>query len=222
MRRLVRYFLQGLLFLAPIAVTVFVFYKVFMLIDEPLRGVIRGATGLDVRGLGFVVTVALGAVVLTVTGFLTSNFLTRSFMKYLDRQFDRFPIVKLLHSSVKDLLGAFVGGEKKFDRPVLVTLVPGSNVKAIGFVTRSTLEAWGMADDVGVYLPQSYNFAGNLLVVPREQVAPLRAPSGDVMAFVVSGGVSGGDEAAQRAEPPTTATRPALGRVPEGPQAPGA
>ena len=84
-----------------------------------------------------------------------------------------------------------MGEKKKFDQPVLVTLIPGSDVKAIGFITRRHMESWGLSDAMAVYLPQSYNFAGNLVVVPKQHVEPLKVPSGDAMAFVISGGVSG-------------------------------
>jgi uncharacterized membrane protein len=46
-------------------------------------------------------------------------------------------------------------------------------------------------DTMAVYIPQSYNFAGNLIVVPKEQVIPIDIDSGKVMTCVVSGGVSG-------------------------------
>jgi uncharacterized membrane protein len=96
----------------------------------------------------------------------------------------------MIYTSVKDLIGAFVGDKKSFDKPVLVTISPSSNIQVIGFITRESLENIGFSDKVGVYLPQSYNFAGNLLVVPREQVTPLDVDSGDIMAFIVSGGVT--------------------------------
>ena len=88
------------------------------------------------------------------------------------------------------LIGAFVGDKKKFDKPVKVEIVPGSNVGVVGFITRDDMGAWGLPGQVAVYLPQSYNFAGNLIVIPRERVTPIDVPSGDVMAFVVSGGVT--------------------------------
>jgi uncharacterized membrane protein len=89
------------------------------------------------------------------------------------------------------LIGGFVGEKKTFDRPVIVALAPGSDAKAIGFVTQESLDFLGLLDHVAVYLPQSYNFAGNLLVFPRSQVIPLEAPGSEVMAFLVSGGISG-------------------------------
>src|SRR5229473_461984 len=79
------------------------------------------------------------------------------------------PVGKLVYTSIRDLLGAFVGQKKRFDRPVAVTIVPGSRARMLGFVTRDRLEALGMKDEVAVYFPQSYNFAGYLAVVPREQ-----------------------------------------------------
>ena len=55
----------------------------------------------------------------------------------------------------------------------------------------TSLDFLGVADHVAVYLPQSYNFAGNLLLFPSDQIQVLDVPSSDVMGFLVSGGVSG-------------------------------
>jgi len=195
MKRLMKYFVEGMIFVLPIGVTALVFFKVFTMVDEPLRSIF------EFPGLGFLAAVVGTAIIFTLVGFLCSNFLTRGWMAFLDDQFDRFPLVKLLHSSIKDLIGAFVGDKKKFDEPVLVTLPPGGDVKAVGFITRKSLDSWGIADHVAVYLPQSYNFAGNLIVVPKDRVTPLRVPSGEVMAFVVSGGVSGGTPDAPEIQP---------------------
>jgi uncharacterized membrane protein len=104
--------------------------------------------------------------------------------------FRRLPLVKMIYTSVKDLIGAFVGDKKGFNKPVKATLLPGSNVHVLGFITEESLSKFGLEDTVAVYLPQSYNFAGNLILVPKEQVTPIDADSGDVMAFIVSGGIS--------------------------------
>ena len=88
-----------------------------------------------------------------------------------------------------------MGEKRRFDQPVLVSLTPGGHGEAVGFVTRTDLEFLGLLDHVAVYFPQSYNFAGHLLVFPKDQVRPLEAESSEVMAFIVSGGVSGGPHA---------------------------
>jgi uncharacterized membrane protein len=96
----------------------------------------------------------------------------------------------MIYGSIKDLFDAFVGDKKSFNKPVLVQLVPGGSVRVVGFVTNEDLAVLGIKDQVAVYLPQSYNFAGNMIVVPREAVTPMDADSGSVMKFIVSGGVS--------------------------------
>jgi uncharacterized membrane protein len=178
LKRITNYFLQGLIFLAPIAITIYVFYIAFVKIDSWL--------GLPVRGAGFVITLAG----VTLIGFLASNFLTKRVLHLIERIMARLPFVKLLHSALKDVLTAFVGDQKRFDKPVLVEVFPGAGVKAFGFITRESLERFALEDHVAVYFPQSFNFAGNLLMYPRRQVQVLKTESAKLMAFIVSGGVT--------------------------------
>lgn len=180
MRRLANWFFQGLIVTAPIVLTLYICWLVFRRIDSWL--------GVPIPGVGFLVTLVL----ITAVGFLASNLLTRSLVRAVDAVMKRLPFVRLLYSSTRDLLNAFVGEQRRFDRPVLVTLAPGGGIRALGFVTQEALERFGLERDVAVYVPQSYNFAGNLLIVPREQVAPITAESAEVMAFIVSGGVTSG------------------------------
>lgn len=179
MRKITAYFFRGLLFLIPIVVTIYILYFVFSKIDQIFR--------FDIPGLGFLLTLVL----VTAIGFLVSTFLARGVANLIDNLFRRMPIVKMIYSSIKDLVSAFVGDQKRFDRPVMVEVLPGSGVQIMGFVTRESLENIGMAESIAVYIPQSYNFAGNVIVAPKEQVTPLEIESGKVMAFIVSGGVSG-------------------------------
>lgn len=155
-------------------------YAIFMKVDNLFR--------FQVPGMGFVVTMLS----ITAVGFVASNYVARKLLQVVESLFSRLPLVKMIYSSIKDLIGAFVGDKKSFTRPVLVQLSGASGARAIGFVTSDDLAGLGIAGSVAVYLPQSYNFAGNLIVVSREQVSPLEADPGDVMSFVVSGGVSSG------------------------------
>ena len=192
MKTIAKYFVNGLLFLIPVVVTVLVIVKVFSAIDTAVRQIVfRGPAGSEpdwwITGLGVIISL----VVIIIFGMLTSLFITRPITQLVEKLFARLPLIKLLYSSVKDLIGAFVGDKKKFDQPVMVELLAGSNAKALGFITRKSMEFWELKDEVAVYFPQSYNFAGSVLIVPASQVKPLKADSSDVMAFIVSGGVSG-------------------------------
>jgi uncharacterized membrane protein len=180
MRRLATYFLRGLVLVAPVAVTLYVCWAIFVRLDSWL--------GLPIPGAGFVLTL----VVITLVGMLASNLVTRGVLSGIERLLQRLPFVRLLYTSTKDLLSAFVGEQRRFDRPVSVSLAPGSDAQLLGFVTADALDDLGLAGHVAVYLPQAYNFAGNVIVVPAGRVRPLAAESSEVMAFIVSGGVSRG------------------------------
>jgi uncharacterized membrane protein len=128
---------------------------------------------------------------ITLVGMMTSSVLGEAIFDVTERWLTRLPLARLIYTSIRDLISAFVGDKKRFNRPVAVALAPGSQMRVLGFVTRDRLDALGMGDKVAVYFPQSYNFAGNLVVVPRDQIEPLTVSTTDLMTFVVSGGVSG-------------------------------
>jgi len=178
MSRLLNYFFKGVVLLAPLAFTVYVCVRVFATID--------GWLGIPIPGVGFLATVVL----ITLFGFLASSFLTRRMLSMVEGVLERLPFVRLLYSSTKDLLNAFVGEKRRFDKPVVVAPFASGEARALGFVTQDTLATMGMREHVAVYLPQSYNFAGSLLIFPTSAVTPLDAESADVMAFIVSGGVT--------------------------------
>jgi uncharacterized membrane protein len=181
MKRLVNSFFQGLLVVGPLAITLYVCWAVFSTIDRWL--------GLPIPGVGFVLTIVL----ITLVGFLATNLVTRGTISLVERVMARLPFLRLIYTSTKDLLDAFVGEKRRFDRPVLVSLTATNDVRVLGFVTRDTLSALGLPGSVAVYVPQSYGWAGNVVLCATERVSPVTLDSSDVMAFVVSGGVTGVD-----------------------------
>ncbi len=184
MKKLVNYFIKGLVIFVPIALTVFIFVWAF----TTLNSLFPEKLTLVFPGLGILLTV----VFILLIGFLASNFLGRKLFALIERVFTGLPLVKLLYSAVKDMIEAFAGDKKSFDKPVIATIGAGGSVKIVGFITRESLDDFGLADHVAVYMPQSYNFAGNVLLLPKEAVKPLDMDSSQAMAFIVSGGVSGG------------------------------
>ncbi|HEX3865942.1 MAG TPA: DUF502 domain-containing protein [Gemmatimonadaceae bacterium] len=178
MARLLAYFFRGLVVVVPLALTVYVCAVIFTTVDHWME--------LPVRGAGFV----LSLVVVTAIGFLASNFVTRSAIGVVDKVFERLPIVHLLYSSAKDMLNAFVGEKRRFDKPVLVSLTEDGSIKVFAFLTSDSLGMFGVADHVTIYMPQSYGFAGHILVVPAARVQRLDADATAVLAFILSGGVT--------------------------------
>ena|SRR5215207_5705864 len=189
-KRLVRYFIRGCLVLVPLAATAYIVWATLSFVDRLVP--------VGIPGVGFLLTISI----VTLVGLLTSNVVGKRVFQFTDRLLSGMPLVKLLYTSIKDLIRAFVGDHKSFDQPAAVAVFPGG-ARMLGFVTRDALHALGLPDHVAVYFPQSYNFAGQLLVVPKEQVELLDAPSSEVMTFIVSGGISGFGRGQSLVPPPT-------------------
>lgn len=180
MRRLANYFLRGLLITAPAALTFYLCWQTIRWIDNLL--------GTPIPGLGLLMAVA-GIILI---GALASTFVTRTIIATADEAFGKLPFVRLLYTSIKDLLNAFVGEQRRFNRPVRARIGEGSaEVYLLGFVTADSLAHLGLAGQVAVYVPFSYSVAGHILILPSARVEPLATDAADAMAFIVSGGVTG-------------------------------
>ena len=181
MNWLAKNFLRGLVIIVPIAATIWLLYRAFSWIDNLLGPSILGYRS---PGLGLAVVL----VVTILVGALASNYVGRRVVRLTDAVFTRAPLVRIVYASLKELLEAFVGDKKRFDRPVAVAVTEA--VTTLGFVTQDDLSFLGMRERVAVYLPFSYSMAGILLVVPASRVTPLDNDSARIMALIVSGGVS--------------------------------
>ncbi len=177
MRTLTRSFAQGLLVLAPVAITIWIVWLAVTTLDRWL------AT--PIPGLGLVIAAAA----ITLIGYLTGNVVGTRIVSWLESGMQRVPIVRILYNSLRDLFGAFVGSKRKFDKPVAVEINP-HGLKVLGFLTSERFDDPHLAEHVSVYLPESYNFAGNLIVVPKNHVHPLDAEGAEFMAFIMSGGIT--------------------------------
>lgn len=176
MNWLIKNFLRGLVIVVPIAVTVYLLYQTFIRLDQLLH--------VETPGLGLVILIAS----IILIGALAGNFAGRRLFALAEQLFTKAPIVRIVYAAIKDLLEAFVGNKRRFDRPVTISV--SADVKTFGFITRDDLSSLGLPGDVAVYVPFSYTWDGCLLVVARERVTPLDADSASIMALVVSGGVS--------------------------------
>jgi len=179
LRKFIRYFFSGTLFIVPLMATAYVIYVSFRWLDSLLN--------LTIPGIGFAIII----LAISLFGYLTSTYAFQTFVDIFDQGMNRIPFVKLIYSSLKDLLAAFVGEKKKFDKPVLVTINKENGIHQVGFVTQKDLSDLGLDNMVAVYFPHSYAFSGNHFLVPKENIVPLQISGPSAMKFIVSGGVSG-------------------------------
>lgn len=178
-KKLLYFFLKGLLILVPLVFTVYLLLVTLSWVDNLVPA--------NIPGLGIVLILAITISV----GYLASSFITQPVFDYIEELISKAPLIGIIYSSIKDLLAAFVGDQKKFNQPIIVEMEPNSGLYKVGFMTQADMEVMSLPGKVAVYLPHSYNFSGNLYLVPRERVTLLDLPAADVMKFAVSGGVSG-------------------------------
>lgn len=178
-KRLVSYFIQGLFFVIPLGIIIYLVYW----IEQKITSLFSSTP--------HIVWIILGlfAFILLV-GFLTSNLLTKPLFAYLERLIIKIPLFGTIYSSSKDLMSAFVGDKKKFNQPVLVKVNDEESIERIGFITNQDLSMLGIENKVAVYLPHSYAFSGWVVIVPAKNVTPIPAKSSEIMVFLVSGGVT--------------------------------
>jgi uncharacterized membrane protein len=179
-QRIIQYFLQGLLILGPVSITIYFIYEIFDRIDSILRPAI------NIPGLGFVLIVCF----IIVTGYLSSFFVMGRILSVLDKFLERTPGIKLFYSFIRDFFEAFAGNKKKFTNNVLAN-VDDKDVWRVGFITQEDMTSFGMKDYVAVYLPMAYSVAGNVYIIPKERVRQIpNIGATQSMKFAVSGGVT--------------------------------
>lgn len=175
--RIVSYFLRGLLFLTPITVTSYIIYQTIVFLDNLIP--------VPIPGIGILMVLGL----ITFFGYLASLFFAKPILDWIERGLFKIPLVSIIYTSIKDLMGAFVGDKKKFNAPVIVQI--SDTLSRLGFITQENMGVIGEENLVAVYFPHSYNVSGNVFLVPRDKVRSLEGvKSSDVMKFMVSGGVS--------------------------------
>ena len=185
LKKIFRYFIQGVIVLAPIAITAYVLYLLFDKVDSILYPLVK------IHGLGF----AIILVFIILVGWLSSNIIMGGAISFFDHLMERTPGVKFIYSSTKDFFEAFAGDKKKFNKAVLASVF-ADDVWIVGFLTDEEMRKFDMgADKVAVYVPQAYNFAGQLYILPRDKVRKIEhITSGEAMKYAVTGGVVDLDE----------------------------
>jgi len=197
LKQLFHFFLQGVLVLAPISITIWTVIAVFNWIDGILPNLVHNVApsliGTDqfgipkrIPGLGFIVFIVIALIV----GYISPSFIASRLVDFVDRLLEKTPGIKLIYTTLKDFFEAFAGNKRKFDKAVLVN-IDGPDIWRMGFITQEELHEFGLQEFVAVYVPQSYAFSGHLYFVKRDRVRIITdVSSADALKFAISGGVA--------------------------------
>ncbi|MBE8714858.1 DUF502 domain-containing protein [Sphingobacterium hungaricum] len=185
------YLIKGALVVIPVGGAIFLIVWLVASLDNALnltQHFLIDDSGhpLYIPGIGILTVL----IFLVIIGIIFTNLVTDPIKNWLNRTINKIPLFNTLYSSIKDFTAAFVGDAKKFNEPVLVE-VNETGMKKIGFLTQRDLQKIGLVNEVVVYFPYSYSFAGQVVIVKVERVTKLNMSATDAMKLVVSGGVSG-------------------------------
>lgn len=184
MKTLFNYFFRGLLFIFPLYATFFVIMVLVNWLDNAVNPILFGWIPFNIPGLGLITSFLF----IALLGFAISTALTRPLITYFENLLARIPLIKIIYTAFKDFTEAFVGDKKKFNKPVILTLVDG--VDRVGFITEKDLRLMNVENRIAVYCPHSYNFSGNLFLVDPNRVQILKMHPSEAMKFAVSAGVT--------------------------------
>ncbi len=194
MKTIMKIFLQGLVIVVPLILTIYCFYwlctSAEAILGEGIKWILP--EGYYVPGLGMVA----GAIAIFAVGILMSVWITRQIVHFGEDIIQSIPLVKTLYGSIKDLMSFFAvsGDQKKAMEQVVLVSLDGQTGQLLGFLTRDSLnDIYGAGEGdqkVAVYLPMSYQIGGFTVFVAKENVQPIDMKVEDAMRFAMTAGVS--------------------------------
>jgi len=187
-RRLRRYFLVGLVVIAPVGVTIWILQWLFLRLDAILGVPLRAALGFPIPGLGLV----LLALSVIVVGWLAHLAAGRQLLRWWNAALSRFPLVGRLYSAVSQIIQTVLGSRRTlFIRTVLIPY-PTEDLWAVAFVTRENppeMEHILGEPCVNVFVPTTPNpTSGFMLIVPKSKTRDVDTTVEEAMKLVISAG----------------------------------
>lgn len=189
MKVLRRHFLTGLVALTPLAITLWVLWRLYLLIDSTLRPWIQR---LEPRlretypdfFVTFLATVAF-LLLITLVGMFTRNLIGIAFFRLVERFFEKIPGVRSLFSATKQIAEVLLADRRSAFKQVVLFEYPRRGIYSVGFVTADV----DGVDFVNVFLPTTPNpTSGYLLIVPRTEAVVLPLTIEEGVRLIISGG----------------------------------
>ena len=198
-------FLTGLVVIAPIALTIWLIWKVvgwidgFVLPFVPARfqpDILLGnwfgpAWAINIKGFGVVIFL----IVTVAVGWLAKGLIGRSFLRWGESLVDRLPVVRSIYNGLKQIAETvFAQSESSFERACLIEY-PRAGSWALGFVSTEakgeiSLRLPDRGRILSIFLPTTPNpTSGFLLYVPERDVVYLDMTVEDAAKLIISAGL---------------------------------
>lgn len=192
------FFIQGLLALLPLFISIWVFMFVFRFIEGIIDNIFiflppeyleTKSMIYLIKGISFVVLVAL----ITVFGMLVRTVFGKVLLSVTDSIFMHIPGLRPIYKAVRQVIESFSTNKKSFfSNPVLVEY-PSKGIWTIGFNTGEVpadFKPFAEEKRFSVFIPTTPNpTSGFLMIVTESQIRPLEMKTDRAMQFLLTGGV---------------------------------
>jgi len=175
----------GLGAILPITITVYILYKLFIIIDGVFANFVTRIIGYRVLGIGFLMTVAI----VFAIGLVAKAYMGQKVINTADRIFNKIPVAQNIYGTVRDISNSLLTKDKiSFKKPVLIDY-PRKGVHAIGFITNEkSLSTDGSM--MPVFIPTTPNpTSGFLLFYKRKDIQYLDMTVDEAIKIIISVGV---------------------------------
>jgi uncharacterized membrane protein len=189
-----KYFITGLLVLVPLAITAWVLSLIITTLDQsllfvPERWQPHALIGVDIPGIGAILTIAI----VFVTGLLTNNLVGNFLVRQWENLLNRIPVVSSLYGSVKQVSDTLFSPNGNAFRKAVLVPYPHADSRTIAFLTGvpgGDVKNHLQGDYVSVYVPTTPNpTSGFFLMMERSKVVELDMTVDAALKYIVSMGV---------------------------------
>ncbi len=184
-------FIQGLLFLLPIAITISLFSFSMNLIRSwlvPLRSL--HLPFLEMIPYYEIIVVCL--FIVAVGAFLQA-FVLKPFIKFMEDIFSQIPLLNTVYFGAKQLIEAFSGNNKTSFKDVVYVQFPRPGIYSLGFLTSQVPHE--ISPDTtkiyyNVYIPTTPNpTTGFFIVIPQDEFHHANLTRQEAITLIISGGI---------------------------------
>lgn len=195
-RNLRAYLITGILVITPLALTIYIFWNLFISLDEILLSAFINVSSLlglpeyqsKIPGLGIVAMMILTVLV----GMLARNYFGKKLFKIGDYLVTKIPFISKIYIAIRQIFDAIFAEKREVFKHVVLFEYPRKGMHSIGFMTQDTRgEIQDLLDEdvYSIFLPTTPNpTSGYLLFIPKKDIKILSISVEDALKLIVSGG----------------------------------
>ena len=193
--KLKTYLFTGILVTAPVIITFYMAYELFIFTDKWSRSLIPPQFASEnlfyyIPGIGVIMLIAI----LIIIGMFTTGFIGGFFVRLGDYLVSKMPLISSIYSLLKQLFETVLSPKSQSFKEAVIVEYPRKGIYIIGFLSGSLegelKEKCPPSDMLSVFIPTTPNpTSGFLIMLPASDVIKLNMSVEDALKYVVSCGI---------------------------------